>query len=316
MARKYKKGGVEVSTALDKAKKYKYDSTGDLVESTGTAGANEIVFSGSKSSLRRMADAERNIAILATTLMTTDGAADDGDNSTYGSNVNKKTRFKKEVRMDTAMNMRAGIDMNTNKITELDTPTVASDAANKAYVDAREAAAEATAAADATTKANAPQAAAVSAVTNGAGAAFDTLVEIQNAMATDTELSTAISNVTSSAASTAAADATSKANAALASALAADSDTTYSVTDGQLSEINFTSADHSKLNGIAASATNVTNNNQISNGAGYITGYTDTNTTYTAGNGMSLSGTQFLMSGSYTVALQQLVISQLTQTIV
>jgi len=224
MARKYKKGGVEVSTALDKAKKYKYDSTGDLVESTGTAGANEIVFSGSKSSLRRMADAERNIAILATTLMTTDGAADDGDNSTYGSNVNKKTRFKKEVRMDTAMNMRAGIDMNTNKITELDTPTVASDAANKAYVDAREAAAEATAAADATTKANAAistaatdattkanaaQAAAVSAVTNGAGAAFDTLVEIQNAMATDTELSSAISSVTSSAASTAAADATS-----------------------------------------------------------------------------------------------------------
>ncbi len=33
----------------------------------------------------------------------------------------------------------------------------------------------------------------------------------------------------------------------------------------------FTDADHSKLNGIAASATNVTNNNQITNGAGYIT---------------------------------------------
>ena len=33
----------------------------------------------------------------------------------------------------------------------------------------------------------------------------------------------------------------------------------------------FTDADHSKLNGIAASATNVTNNNQISNGAGYVT---------------------------------------------
>ena len=33
----------------------------------------------------------------------------------------------------------------------------------------------------------------------------------------------------------------------------------------------FTDADHSKLNGIAASATNVTNNNQLTNGAGYIT---------------------------------------------
>ena len=315
MARKYKKSGVEVTTALDKTKKYKYDSTGDLVESTGTPTANEIVFSGSKSSLRRMADAERNISILATTLMTTDGTADDGNNSSFGSNVDKKTRFKKEVRMDTALNMKAGIDMNTNKITEVGTPTATTDAANKAYVDAREAAAEAsaatdattkanaaisTAATDATTKANAAQAAAISAVTNGAGAAYDTLVEIQNAMATDAELSSAIASVTSSAASTAAADATTKANAALASALAADSDTTYSVQDGQLSEINFTSADHSKLNGIAASATNVTNNNQLTNGAGYITGYTDTNTTYTAGNGMTLSGTSFLMSGSYT----------------
>jgi len=123
-------------------------------------------------------------------------------------------------------------------------------------------------------------------------------------MATDTELSTAISNVTSSAASTAAADATTKADAALAAAKvyadANDANTTYSVGNGGLTEVNFTSADNSKLDGIAASATNVTNNNQISNGAGYITSYVDTNTTYTAGNGMSLSGTEFLMSGSYT----------------
>ena len=300
MARKYKKNGVEVSTALNKNKKYKYDSTGDLVESTGTPTANEIVFSGSKSSLRRMADAERNISILATTLMTTDGTADDGSNSSFGSNVNQSTRFKKAVRIDKVLTMNDEIDMNGDKITAVGTPTASTDAANKAYVDAREAAAEATAAADATSKANAAQAAAISAVTNGAGAAYDTLVEIQNAMATDAELSSAISSVTSSAASTAAADATAKANAALASALAADSDTTYSVGDGGLTEHNFTTADHNKLNGIAASATNVTNNNQLTNGAGYITGYTDTNTTYTAGNGLTLSGTSFTMSGSYT----------------
>jgi len=140
----------------------------------------------------------------------------------------------------------------------------ATDATTKA--DAAQTAAIASAASDATTKANAARTGAVSDVTNGAGAAFDTLVEIQNAMATDAELSSAIASVTSSAASTAAADATTKANAALASALAAD----------------------------------VTNNNQLTNGAGYITGYTDTNTTYTAGNGMTLSGTSFLMSGSYT----------------
>ena len=51
------------------------------------------------------------------------------------------------------------------------------------------------------------------------------------------------------------------------------------------------SVDGAKLDGIAASATNVTNNNQITNGAGYITSYV--NTTYTAGTGMSLAGTVF-----------------------
>lgn len=125
----------------------------------------------------------------------------------------------------------------------------ATDATTKA--NAAQAAAEATAAADATTKANAAEAAAIAAVTNGAGAAFDTLKEIQDAMATDSELSTAISNVTASAAATAAADATAKADQALADAKAyADAN--------------------------------------------------DANTTYTAGNGLSLSGTTFLMSGSYT----------------
>ena len=67
--------------------------------------------------------------------------------------------------------------------------------------------------------------------------------------------------------------------------------TTYTVGDGGLTENNFTNADHTKLDGIAIGATNVTDNNQIANGAGYVT--TDTNTTYTAGTGMSLSGTTF-----------------------
>ena len=123
--------------------------------------------------------------------------------------------------------------------------SAASDATTKAN------AAQSAASSDATTKANAAQAAAISAVTNGAGAAFDTLKEIQDAMATDAELSSAISSVTSSAASTASADATTKADAALAAAKV-----------------------------------------YADNG--------DANTTYTAGNGMTLSGTSFLMSGSYT----------------
>jgi hypothetical protein len=70
-----------------------------------------------------------------------------------------------------------------------------------------------------------------------------------------------------------------------------DTNTTYSVGDGGLTQINFTSADNTKLDGIASSATNVTNNNQLTNGAGYITSYT--NTTYSAGSGLDLSGTTF-----------------------
>lgn len=47
--------------------------------------------------------------------------------------------------------------------------------------------------------------------------------------------------------------------------------TTYSVGDGGLTAINFTTTRRDKLDGIAAGATNVTNNNQLTNGAGYIT---------------------------------------------
>jgi hypothetical protein len=50
-----------------------------------------------------------------------------------------------------------------------------------------------------------------------------------------------------------------------------DTNTTYSVGDGGLTQKNFTSTLKTKLDGIAAGATNVTNNNQLTNGAGYQT---------------------------------------------
>ena len=43
------------------------------------------------------------------------------------------------------------------------------------------------------------------------------------------------------------------------------------VGDGGLTQKNFSAALFNKLNGIAAGATNVTNNNQLTNGAGYVT---------------------------------------------
>jgi hypothetical protein len=50
-----------------------------------------------------------------------------------------------------------------------------------------------------------------------------------------------------------------------------DNNTTYSVGDNGLTAKNFTSTLKTKLDGIATSATNVTNNNQLTNGAGYVT---------------------------------------------
>jgi phage protein U len=52
---------------------------------------------------------------------------------------------------------------------------------------------------------------------------------------------------------------------------ATDTNTTYSVGDGGLTQKNFTSTLKTKLDGISTGATNVTNNNQLTNGAGYRT---------------------------------------------
>ena len=332
MSRKIKKNGVMTSVSLDKNKKYKYSPTGDLVESTGTLGDNEISMSGSKSSLRRAADMERNISILATTMLTTDNgagidspaevkaaAASDATSKANAALVSAKA-YADQAEADAESAASSDATTKANNAKSQAISAAASDATTKAnaalvsakaYADQAEADAESAAssdattkannaksqaisaaAADATSKANAARAGAVADVTNGAGAAFNTLKEIQDAMATDSELSSAIASVTSSAASTAAADATTKANAALASAkvyadaqdtnthraisnsvtststsVSASSaavkaaydrswpNTTYSVGDGGLSQINFTSTDHTKLNGIESGAT-------------------------------------------------------------
>ena len=91
-----------------------------------------------------------------------------------------------------------------------------------------------------------------------------------------------------------------------ASAGYSTTDTTYSVQDGELSQNNFTNADHSKLDGIAASANNYSHpsNHAISVITGLQTAldgkvddsqvltnvpsgavFTDTNTTYSVGDG-------------------------------
>jgi len=192
-SRKVKINGVQTRFAFNKNKNYKYNKTGNLVEATGTLADDDIIMTGSKSSLRRVSDMERNISILATKMLTTDGAATDSDDDTYGRIESSNIRFKNNVRMDDPLSMRDKIDMNDNKITELATPTASTDAANKAYVDSA-ASAESKDAIRATA-ANLYADNAVAVLTSGASATHDTLLEIQNLMATDAELSSAITGL-------------------------------------------------------------------------------------------------------------------------
>ena len=78
--RELRSAGSTAAQTLDSTKNYKYNSSGSLVESTGTPAGTDIVFSGSKSSLRRISDLERNVSILAAKTLT-----DDSSGSGYNS---------------------------------------------------------------------------------------------------------------------------------------------------------------------------------------------------------------------------------------
>ena len=72
--RKLRSAGVTTDQTLDATKNYKLNTSGTLVEAT-TVGDTDIVFTGSKSSLRRISDLERNVSILAAKAFTDDGSA-------------------------------------------------------------------------------------------------------------------------------------------------------------------------------------------------------------------------------------------------
>ncbi|CAB4241490.1 Intramolecular chaperone auto-processing domain containing protein [uncultured Caudovirales phage] len=117
-------------------------------------------------------------------------------NSTTGVITNTITQYtdamaKAAITAGTGITVTGGVVATT--ITQY-TDALAVSANTSAIATAKSEAISA-AASDATTKANAAQAAAIAAVTNGAGAAFDTLLEIQNAMATDAELASAIAAI-------------------------------------------------------------------------------------------------------------------------
>ena len=72
--RKLRSAGTTADQSLDATKNYKLNTSGTLVEAT-TVGDTDIVFTGSKSSLRRISDLERNVSILAAKAFTDDGSA-------------------------------------------------------------------------------------------------------------------------------------------------------------------------------------------------------------------------------------------------
>ena len=86
MSREVRSGGSTSKFSFDRNKKYKYNSSGTLVEFTGTPAATEITISGSKSALRRIEDLERNVSIIAAHALT-----DDGDSSNGATNTSKNT---------------------------------------------------------------------------------------------------------------------------------------------------------------------------------------------------------------------------------
>ena len=188
MSRKMKKNGVISEVAFNKNKKYKYDTTGDLVEFTGDPGVNEITVSGSKSSLRRVADMERNISILATQLLTTDGgtsltptivqataSADATTKADAALVAAKSYADQAESDAESAASTDASTKAGNAKSQAIS--AASSDATSKANA-ARQAAISA-ASQDATNKANNAKTQAIAAVLGGAGPAYDTLQEIK-----------------------------------------------------------------------------------------------------------------------------------------
>ena len=111
MARKLRGGGSTSKKNLDRTKNYKLDSDGDIVEVSGDPGEEDIVFSGSKSNLRRMADLERNVSIIAAKLFTNDGGSSDSDDDSFDRVEKNAVRFKDNVRIDGTTQLNDNVDI-------------------------------------------------------------------------------------------------------------------------------------------------------------------------------------------------------------
>ena len=168
---------VKKSSVMSRGKRYRYNKQGalEVVTNTTTLSADDFVISCSKSSLRRIGDLEQNVAMLYTRLNTTDGETASGSESSDDISVGKSnttTRFKGNVRFEKNVDAKSSASVGStfaDKVISSASQYVATQTWVSGQIDN---------------------------LVNGASASFDTLKEIQDAMATDAELSAAISGLT------------------------------------------------------------------------------------------------------------------------
>ena len=168
---------VKKCSVMSRGKRYRYNKQGalEVVTNTTTLSADDFVISGSKSSLRRIGDLEQNVAMLYTRLNTTDGetasTSESSDDISVGKS-NTTTRFKGNVRFEKNVDAKSSASVGStfaDKVISSASQYVATQTWVSGQIDN---------------------------LVNGASASFDTLKEIQDAMATDAELSAAISGLT------------------------------------------------------------------------------------------------------------------------
>ena len=105
MGRKFRHNG-STNTKIQRGKRYKYDSTGNITEITGTVDmtTDDIIFTGTKSNLRRISDLERNVSILA--------AKDSGDGgATIAKTMSGKVKFKNNIEVDGTIEADGNVDV-------------------------------------------------------------------------------------------------------------------------------------------------------------------------------------------------------------
>ena len=116
---------VKKSSIISRGKRYKYNKRGKIVEiggidpdtgSTVVHGTDDFVIGGTKSSLRRIADIESNVAILYTKLTTSYCASTDTSEDSDDISVGKSgqtTRFKGDVKFEKEVDAKSSVTVTS-----------------------------------------------------------------------------------------------------------------------------------------------------------------------------------------------------------